>query len=398
MSSQAFERLIRLEDDELDHTEGSTDRQPNDSCHVPMMANGIEQGFSFLETKQKQNKPTGGGFYFNINGRRIQLNSEQLKYLSLITLTVQNAALSLTMRAARTQEVQFSTPVAVTIAEFLKLITCLALIWYEELTIRSAYRSIKTNIIENYLDTLKVAVPSFVYYVQNNLLYVGSSHLDAATGQVVYQLKILTTALFSVFLLNKKLGKIQWLALIILFTGVALIETIVVSDTGMKSITNETGTQTTQTNRHREEKPIIGFLAILIACCLSGFAGVYFEKILKNTSHVSLWIRNIQLSVVAIPIGLIQVIAIEREHFTSEGPFHGFTALTWLCISLQVQGGLLVAVVVKYANNILKGFATSMAIVISTIASIFLFDFNLTPMFVLGSSFVIGSVMLYNKQ
>lgn len=39
---------------------------------------------------------------------------------------------------------------------------------------------------------------------------------------------------------------------------------------------------------------LIGVLAVLTACFSSGFAGVYFEKILKETKQ-SVWIRNIQL-------------------------------------------------------------------------------------------------------
>lgn len=411
---EPFERLIRLEDEELESNEDNSQMTTDkDSCMVPMMSNGsqieTEQNLDkiFHNTRHKQAKTsTLQPINFTINGRHIQMNPEQLKYLSLITLTVQNAALNLTMRAARTQKEQFSTSVAVTVAEILKLITCVGLIFYEEVTVERTIKSIKTNIIQNYVDTLKVAVPSFVYYVQNNLLYVGSTHLDAATGQVTYQLKILTTAIFSVVMLNKKLNKLQWAALVTLFIGVALIETITVAshdterqfaDQGIKPGANLTLSHDHDTKK-RIEKPILGFIAILIACCLSGFAGVYFEKILKNTAHVSLWIRNIQLSAVAIPIGLFQVYIIEYEHISNHGTFYGFTPLTWLCIVLQVQGGLLVAVVVKFANNILKGFATSMAIVISTVASMFLFDFNLTPTFVLGTTLVIGSVMMYNKQ
>ena len=39
---------------------------------------------------------------------------------------------------------------------------------------------------------------------------------------------------------------------------------------------------------------LIGFGAVLMSTLTSGFAGVYFEKILK-TGPTSVWIRNIQL-------------------------------------------------------------------------------------------------------
>ena len=39
---------------------------------------------------------------------------------------------------------------------------------------------------------------------------------------------------------------------------------------------------------------LVGLVAVLCACFSSGFAGVYFEKVLK-TSNASLWMRNVQL-------------------------------------------------------------------------------------------------------
>ena len=63
---------------------------------------------------------------------------------------------------------------------------------------------------------VQVMVPSAVYLVQNNLLYVAASNLDVATYQITYQLKILTTALFAVTMLGKKLLPTQWFRSVLL--------------------------------------------------------------------------------------------------------------------------------------------------------------------------------------
>lgn len=57
---------------------------------------------------------------------------QTLKYASLVTLTVQNAALTLTMRAARTQNELFISSTAVIMAEVMKLTTCLVMVLIDE--------------------------------------------------------------------------------------------------------------------------------------------------------------------------------------------------------------------------------------------------------------------------
>ena len=69
-----------------------------------------------------------------------------------------------------------------------------------------------------------MAVPAFIYTVQNNLLYVSISNLPAAVFQVSYQMKILTTAMFSITMLGKQISKTQWMALLVLFVGVAIVQ------------------------------------------------------------------------------------------------------------------------------------------------------------------------------
>ena len=56
---------------------------------------------------------------------------------------------------------------------------------------------------------------------------------------------------------------------------------------------------------------------------------------------------------------------------------------------------LIVALVIRYADNILKGYATSLSIIVSAIASVYLFDFSLTTLFVAGTVLTLSAVFLY---
>ncbi|MEQ2183476.1 hypothetical protein GOODEAATRI_033065, partial [Goodea atripinnis] len=66
---------------------------------------------------------------------------------------------------------------------------------------------------------------------------------------------------------------------------------------------------------------------------------------------------------------------------------------------LQALGGLVIAAVIKYADNILKGFATSLSIILSTLISYFLLqDFDPSSVFFLGAVLVIAATFLYGYE
>lgn len=307
-----------------------------------------------------------------------------LKQLSLVLLTLQNALLILVMRYTRTRkgDMYFATS-AVVLSEGLKVLTSMMILAAQEGTFIKLMCYLRDNIWRQPLDCLKVSVPAFIYTLQNNLLYIALSNLDAATFQVSYQLKILTTALFSVLMLKKKLSPQQWSALVILFVGVALVQFRPEDSKSSKTATTD-------------QRPSMGLFAVILSCFMSGFAGVYFEKILKGTKQ-SLWLRNVQLGSMSVIIGLITMEIKDGPKIQERGFFFGYDYVVWIVIVFQSLGGLLVAVVVKYADNILKGFATSAAIVLSCIASIYLFDFKLSFPFTTGAFLVIISVYIYSK-
>jgi solute carrier family 35 (UDP-sugar transporter), member A1/2/3 len=264
---------------------------------------------------------------------------------------------------------------------------------------------------------LQMTVPAVLYFVQNNLQYVAVSNLDAATFQVTYQLKILTTALFSVMLLGRKLSSQKWYALLLLTGGIALVQL----PTGEAWATKSSAGSLAQ---------LAGLTAVLVACILSGLAGVWyvahyslartppspplntqaaiqitndsmarhrFERVLKG-STANLFVRNIQLSMFSIAPGLLfGVLMIDGTRVWRDGFFAGYDCWTWGAIACQAIGGLIVAAVVKYADNILKGFATSLSIILSCLASVYLFQFRIHAAFLAGCSMVLYATHMYGR-
>jgi UDP-sugar transporter A1/2/3 len=236
-------------------------------------------------------------------------------------------------------------------------------------------------------ELLRVSVPALLYVVQNNLQYVAISNLDAATFQVSYQLKILTTAVFSVLMLRKAILPVQWAAILALIAGVALVQ--------LDDVPQAAGGAKPD---HSTQNMTTGLIAVVSACVCSGFAGVYFEKILKGAgSKATLWERNVQMCFVSILLAGGGLLYNDMEFLQTRGFFYGYRAVVWAAIFTSAFGGLLTAVVVKYADNILKAFATSIAIVLSVIMSIFVFDKMPTGQFVVGAIFVNAAVYVYGR-
>uniref|UniRef100_A0AAV2J4J2 Calponin-homology (CH) domain-containing protein n=1 Tax=Knipowitschia caucasica TaxID=637954 RepID=A0AAV2J4J2_KNICA len=117
----------------------------------------------------------------------VAMASSRLKYMSLGVLVFQTTSLVLTMRYSRTLQSdgpRYLASSAVVVAELLKILTCVMLVFKEHSYSMRALNSIlRQEIAHKPMETLKLAIPSGIYTLQNNLLYVALSNLDAATYQ-----------------------------------------------------------------------------------------------------------------------------------------------------------------------------------------------------------------------
>ena len=179
-----------------------------------------------------------------------------------------------------------------------------------------------------------------------------------------------------------------------------------------------------------------GVIAALGVSVCSGFASVYLEKILKgdktslcthahpnpepDPASPSAWshpagradtharvcpcvcdragVRNVQLCMFSIPLQFMAVYQRDWDRVQDKGWLHGFCPGTWAVVSMFAFGGLLVAVVIRFADNNLKNLAMALAILVSCLASVPLFGFVPNGMFGLGGLLVVLSIFMYAWQ
>lgn len=251
-------------------------------------------------------------------------------------------------------------------------------------------------------DSWKLAIPGGLYTLANSLQYIGLSNLEAATFQATYQLRLIAAAVFGAILFKRNLTFAKWISLVLLFVGVAIVQFpgsdpydpdhrahlhVPRSLEDLKHMGEHRLHKRSATYEGIEEDLMlgnphlngkIGLLATVGACVASGLAGVSFEKVLKDSSSsTSIWIRNVQLAVYSIfPALFIGVVFLDGEKVAKVGFFGGYNWVVWATIGVHAIGGIATSFCISYAESALKNSAGALSIVITSLASVWAFDFN----------------------
>ncbi|GAA6013919.1 hypothetical protein JCM11491_000473 [Sporobolomyces phaffii] len=299
-----------------------------------------------------------------------------------------------------------------------------------------------------------IAVVAGIYALQNRAQYTAAANLSVPLFQLAYQLKIPATAMCTVVLLNRALSTLQWVALFALTFGVGIVQLCsVLADaasvdspdgdhplnqfvglaavvfaclsSGCASVAFERILKVPSSNR---SPPQSSFASNSPPSCSSPTLPSSTQLPLPDWSSLvpskpSLWIRNIQLSVfgliASLPFLVYEAAPLAHLGRASDGfypgmsvsnqvveglglvvgsLFRGFSSpIVWLVIALQVSGGLLSALVILHADNLLKCFATSLSILLSLVASVLLFNFHITPGITFGAAVVLLATLAYTS-
>lgn len=157
----------------------------------------------------------------------------------------------------------------------------------------------------------------------------------------------------------------QWLALLILTIGVALVQVIysnviniftyyfrikliilqipsvspVVQDSKselLNATKSSLNAQSDLMSKEEHETQLIGLISVLVACFSSGFAGVFFEMLVKTGAQPSVVIRNLQLSLFSLVFATSAVIFNDYDAVAKDGFFQGYHSIVFIIIILQV--------------------------------------------------------------
>ena len=246
------------------------------------------------------------------------------------------------------------------------------------------HKTLSENLMYLVSTSKKMFVLALIYGSMNILSFVSLRNISAGMFTIFSQTKILTTATFSTIMLKRKYSWTKWRALIALMMGVLLFS---------EPIWGEKNQNHTTTTNLEGGNLVLGTGAVLIEVSLSGFASIYFEKVIKmDPLQLGIWERNFQLALGSIPVYLIFIVG---NGGGTAGFLKGWSPMAFLLSVLGAAGGLLVALSIKHGDSILKTLATTGAIVLTGVLDYWFLGGPLTPSMVIAGVQVIVSICNY---
>ncbi|KAJ0260624.1 CMP-sialic acid transporter 1 [Hirschfeldia incana] len=263
------------------------------------------------------------------------------------------------------------------LAEVFKLIISGLLLWRET-------RTATAKITKDWRSVRLFVIPSIIYLIHNNVQFATLTYVDTSTYQIMGNLKIVTTAILFRLFLKRKLSNLQWMAIGLLAVGTTTSQVKGCGEASCDSLFTA---------------PIQGYLLGILSAALSALAGIYTEFLMKRNNDSLYW-QNLQLYTFGSLFNVARLIADDFRLGFEKGPwwqriFDGYSITTWLVVLNLGSTGLLVSWLMKYADNIVKVYSTSMAMLLTMVASIYLFSFKPTVQLFLGIIICIMSLHMY---
>jgi UDP-sugar transporter A1/2/3 len=270
----------------------------------------------------------------------------------------------------------YNTSTVPFIAESLKLILSL---WFLAVDVSPESED---AIVLTWASVGRYFVLGLLYTCQNNLLFYTLKHVDAATFQLVGNLKIPLSAFLLHIFLGKKFSTQQNIALVLLVIGAGLSQ--------LNGQSLESGQFLTTS--------AVGAIFMAIMVGISSGAGVFNEVLLKQGSLGSMHWQNIQLYVFGCVFSYLKMeLDLNNRPTSMSAMFAGYNIYTWLSIVNMAFLGIVTSAVLKYADNVLRAFASASSVLLATLMSWQLLGTDISYIFLAGAVVMSLSIMIYTE-
>jgi UDP-sugar transporter A1/2/3 len=235
-------------------------------------------------------------------------------------------------------------------------------------------------------------IPASLYAIQGVLTYSSYQSLDPVTFNGLQQTKIISAAIFCFLLLGARQSKVQVVSLLMLTLSAMLFQGR--NDVNMMSTTcrilykqllgkendDIDGTmkknddliiaskqQQQQEQQTKKQNKSVGIITCLLATAISGLAGSLSQKGLQMTGigGRNAYLFTVEVSLYSAICLLLSCSSRRRSKSLRLEEFRKWNAGTVLAILCKALGGLLTALVHKYAGSVTKGFCLILGLVLT---------------------------------
>eukprot|EP01038_Epipyxis_sp_PR26KG_P012046 gene12046-16120_t len=266
------------------------------------------------------------------------------------------------------------------------------------------------------------ALPAVLYSIQNILLQYGFSYLDPTTFNVLNQTKLISSAFWLWIILGKKQSYIQIVSLLLLFIAALIlnIEEQTLHNHNISHILSSTSL---------DSKYSIGVMMVCVASVISGLSSALMQKAFTSCESsngngsrdpiyfsAELAIYGIMFLVLSMIISMVISTQTNMFHNTSHSPvqvtsfpsnnyynyipfglFKHWNFWTFIPVTTNALGGIIVAFITKSGGGIVKGFNIIFGLIITVLAEYILYNKPLHIHDWIGLAIVISSIIVYQS-
>jgi UDP-sugar transporter A1/2/3 len=246
-------------------------------------------------------------------------------------------------------------------------------------------------------------LPAMLYAMQGVLQYVSHQHLDPVTFNGLTQTKTLSAALCCWIIMGKAQSPLQMVALGILFVSAMVFQGYIsFGGTGSSAVSQTTTrtatTMTMKTKQQKEDWVWKGIVPCLGAAFTSGLAGALSQKGLQLTGIAGRdpFLYTVEISffsAVTLFISMLRSNSFSKMEWDKQRAHWNYKTL--IPIVCKAAGGVVTALVHKYAGSVAKGFALMFGLVLSSTLQMTLSKESLQPHQVTGTLLIMLSTWLH---